>query len=86
MLCGEAKGLEAFGKAQRKNPDTAVTTILPAISRLETNILHSVARFVSMSKAKKNGRTSNGTKITMKMKTATKVEAGSTPTPMNTNM
>lgn len=27
-ICGEAKGLEAFGKNQRKNPDTAVTILL----------------------------------------------------------
>ncbi|KAL8908107.1 MAG: hypothetical protein Q9207_000999 [Kuettlingeria erythrocarpa] len=27
MLCGEAKGLEAFGKGQRKNPDTARCTV-----------------------------------------------------------
>ncbi|KAL8761172.1 MAG: hypothetical protein Q9184_002684 [Pyrenodesmia sp. 2 TL-2023] len=27
ILCGEAKGLEAFGKTQRKNPDTARCTV-----------------------------------------------------------
>lgn len=86
ILCGEAKGLEAFGKTQRKNPDTAVTTSIPSVHyRPGTNAFNSVARSASTSKAKRNGHTSSGIPTTKTKTTATMVEAEPTPTPMSTN-